>query len=178
MRSWLLIIVLTGCAGSLPGASSAPAPSGAQLVEIADLLAQRGERVRAGQYLDLAQQAGVPEHELLPRMLKLYVADGQLRLAIDRAEQYLRRHPSDNKLRWCLASLYAAVDIDALAIRELGRVVTDEPRNAEAHFALASLLQNVGQRAGMDRHYRAYLALQPHGAHAEEARAGLLQEVP
>jgi lipopolysaccharide biosynthesis regulator YciM len=173
MRPWLLFIVLTGCAGSLASTPTS-APSARQLVEIADLLAERGERARAGQYLELAQQSGVPEHELLPRMLKLYVADGQLRLAIDRAEQYLRRHPGDSKLRLCLASLYAAVD-DPAAVRELNRVVTDEPANADAHFALAGLTAKAGER---DRHYRAYLALAPDGRHAEEARANLLQELP
>jgi Tfp pilus assembly protein PilF len=173
MRPWLLIIVLTGCA-TLPGASAAPTPSGRQLVEIADLLAERGERARAGQYLELAQQTGVPERELLPRMLKLYVADGQLRLAIDRAEQYLRRHPGDTKLRLCLASLYSAIE-DPSALRELNRVVSDEPNNADAHFALAGLTPKASER---DRHYRAYLTLAPEGRHAEEARANLLQEVP
>jgi Tfp pilus assembly protein PilF len=180
MRAALvLMLMLTGCAGSLARGAAKPEPTGVQLLEIADLLAASGERVRAGQYLDLARQRGAAELEVLPRLLKLYVADGQYRLAIEHVEQYLRRHPNDTKLRLCLASLYAAVDIATPAIRELGKVLAVEPQNADAHYALASLLREAGtERAATDQHYRAYLALQPDGLHAEEARASLLQEVP
>ena len=174
--------LLGGCAGrqrATSHASDAPTPSAAQLVEIADVLARSGDRVRAGQYLTLAEKQGAASSEVLPRMLALYAEDGQFRLAIEHAENYLRRHPDDRRVRLCLASFYEAVGANAEAIREFDRVVAHEPGNADAHFALASLLQeSTGERARSDAHYRAYLQLEPRGAHAGEARAKLLTEVP
>ena len=185
-RTFLSMLVcaslLGGCAGQQRVASSArdaPGLSAAQLVEIADVLARSGDRVRAGQYLALAEKQGAPIGEVLPRMLAIHAEDGQYRLAIEQAETYLRRYPDDPRVRLCLASFYEAVGESAEAIRELGRVVAREPHNANAHFALAGLLQeSSGERARSDHHYRAYLELEPQGAYAGEARAKLLTELP
>ena len=174
--------LLGGCAGRQRPASPAshvPPLSAAQLIEIADVLARSGDRVRAGQYLSLAEKQGASSSQVLPRMLTLYAEDGQFRLAIEHAENYLRLHPDDPRVRLCLASFYQAVGESGEAVHELDRVVAREPRNADAHFALATLLQeSSGERARSDRHYRAYLALEPEGAHASEARAKLLTELP
>lgn len=177
------LALAAGCAGARAKGPDAPpppesVPSAAQLVEIADVLATSGERMRAAQYLVLAEKQGVSERETLPRLLKLYAEDGQLRLAIEHAEHYLTRHPRDVRVRQCLASLYQAIGVSRAAVRELQRVVQVEPDNAEAHFALASILHESGtEHAETDEHYRAYLALEPEGRHAEEARSRLLTEV-
>ena len=178
----------SGCAGSAGTPPRTAAEStlhepnrlhGRQLVEVADLLAARGDRVRAAQYLHAAKQDGVPAREVVPRLISLYTADAQYRLAIETAENYLASHPRDQRVRKCLGALYSAIGADAPAIRTFEAVLRATPDDAQVHYALASLLKTAGtQRARASEHYRAYLALAPHGDHAEEARAGLLTEVP
>lgn len=150
-----------------------------QLLEVAEVLAQSGDNMRAEQYYSAALRQGADELPVTRRLLSLYVADGQYRLAISLAENYARRHPNDASLRLFLASLYQAVDLDASAVNEYEHVLKLQPDDAQAHFALAGLLQSSGTELGRaDDHYRAYLRVEPHGPHAEEARAQLLTELP
>ena len=178
-----LLVATVGCNGAqLPAAQHADTeperPHGQQLVEIAGLLAERGDRVRAAQYYAAAQKDGVPAQQVLPKLLSLYVADGQYRLAIDETEAYLRKRPSDLRIRRCLAALYMAIDAVPEAVRAYEILVRDHPRDAESHFALASLLTDAGgQRGRANTHYKAYLALAPRGPHAEEAQSRLLKDV-
>jgi tetratricopeptide (TPR) repeat protein len=185
--TWLLalsVCALAACAGARPVADApedagARAPSGAQLLEMADLLAQRGDYVRAGQYLSAAQAHGVPDRELVGRLLRLDAAAGQYRLAIEHAETYLRSHPAELGVRECLAAFYAAIGAAVDAVREYERVLRERPSDPELHFALATLLREAGsERARMDAHYRAYIALAPDGQHVDEARAELFEELP
>jgi len=179
----LLCLAAVGCTGAgLPAAQQPEAepnrPRGRQLVEIAGLLAERGDRVRAAQYYAAAQKDGVPARDVMPKVIALYVADGQYRLAIEESEGYLRKHPGDHRIRRCLAALYMAIEALPEAMRTYELLVRDKPRDAEAHFALASLLTDTGgQRARANSHYQTYLALAPHGAHAEEAQSRLLKIV-
>jgi tetratricopeptide (TPR) repeat protein len=109
----------------------------------------------------------------------MYVADGQYRLAIDLAENFLRTHPRDRSVRLFLGTLYAALASEAKAIEQYARVLAEAPDDAQTHFALASTLHQSGrERARADEHFRAYLALEPEGPHAEEARSLLLTELP
>jgi tetratricopeptide (TPR) repeat protein len=179
----LALLAAVGCSSAqLPPRKQASAdperPHGQQLVEIAGMLAERGDRVRAAQYYAAAQKDGVPTQQVLPKLLSLYAADGQFRLAIEESESYLRRRPSDQQIRRCLAALYVAIDAVPEAVHAYETLVTDQPRDAEAHFALASLLMDAGgQRGRANTHYQTYLRLAPHGAHAEEAHARLLKDV-
>ena len=179
----VLLLAATGCSGGqLPAAQHAGAdperPHGQQLVEIASLFAERGDRVRAAQYYAAAQKDGVPAQQVLPKLLSLYVADGQYRLAIDETEAYLRKRPNDVRIRRCLAALYMAIDAVPEAVHTYESLVRDHPRDAEAHFALASLLSDAGgQRGRANTHYQTYLALAPRGPHAEEAQSRLLKEL-
>jgi tetratricopeptide (TPR) repeat protein len=194
----LCVAALAGCGGTprartaADGAqASADAGTGAgeparaaqlsveQLLEVASVLEQAGDTVRAEQYLSAALQTGADDARVIPRLLRLYVADGQYRLAIDHAEHHLRRHPRDRALRLFVAALHAAVGADAPAIAHYERALRDQPGNAEAHYALAALLHHGGREPGRaDEHFRAYLALEPRGHYAEEARALLLTEMP
>jgi thioredoxin-like negative regulator of GroEL len=150
-----------------------------ELLEIAQLLALNGQGMRAQQYLREALRQGAPAERVVPRLLQLYVADAQYRLAADLAEHYLRAHPRDRGVRLFLGAVYAALAQDVPAVEQYARVVAQAPDDAQAHFALASTLHDAGREPlRADKHYRAYLALEPQGDHAEEVRALLLTELP
>jgi len=179
----LFLASLTGCAGALARATETgeqdEALTAEQALSIAAVLERRGDVTRAEQYLRLALSEGADERTVLPRLLDLYVRDGQYRLAVDEGESYLRRHPSDTRLRAVLASLQLAIGLERSADQQYSKVLEAEPKNAEVHYALAALLIAGGrERARADAHFRSYLELDPRGAHAEEARSLLLTELP
>jgi tetratricopeptide (TPR) repeat protein len=174
------LLVLSACAGSLKSANANDtALTTEQMLEVARVLEQAGDTVRAEQYLRSALKEGADEKAILPRLLRLYVSDGQLRLAIDLAEQSLRQDPGDVTLRLFLGALHTAVGADVLAVEQYERVLSAAPDHADAHFALASILHDAGGESDRaDRHFRAYLSLSPQGEHAAEARGLLLTEMP
>jgi tetratricopeptide (TPR) repeat protein len=184
-RWWIgmiAIAALGGCAhvAGSPGSSAEVAPPNVeQLLAVAGLAEKLGDGLRAQQYLHGALAAGADPERVWPRLLRLYIGDGQYRLAIETARDRLRSHPQQCQLRLLLADLYAATEEDSSAIAEYEEVLSASPNEARAHYALASLLHDKGRdRARADEHYQAYLALQPHGDHADEARALLLKELP
>jgi tetratricopeptide (TPR) repeat protein len=179
VRITILALVLVGCAHtSTPRSESAP-PSAEQLYAVARVAEQRGDSLRAQQYYVAALTAGFDSHSLMPRLLRLYVADGQYRLAIARAKETLDERGEDLTLRILLAELYRAAELDVPAEREYQHVLDAQPHNAQAHLELALLLQHAGRDAGRaDEHLRAYLALDPNGAGASEARGRLMKAVP
>jgi Tfp pilus assembly protein PilF len=179
-KRWFLCLFLTGCAGTAHTATPANIPpplQAAELLEIARRAEQLGDTLRAQQYLLAAARSGASAQQTLPWLLRLYIADGQYRLAIDTARETLRRHPEQHALRILLASLYEATDLDSAAVEEYERALQAQPDDARAHFALAALLQ-PHEPGRADTHYRAYLALAPQGEDAARARAALLQELP
>jgi tetratricopeptide (TPR) repeat protein len=183
IQSWafLGLFALTACAtsGAQRGDEKFSRLDASELLAVASVLEQSGETMRAQQYLQQALRQGAAPKLAVPRLLRLYVADGQYRLAVDQAENYLRVHPRDRDVRRFLAALYGALDCHAQAVEQYARVLAAAPKDAQAHFALASTLHESGQEPlRADQHFRAYLALDPQGAHAEEARSLLLTELP
>ena len=103
---------------------------------------------------------------------------GRYRLAVERAERYLRSHPDDDRMRFLTGTLQMALGADAQAAKHFRRVLARTPRHAPAHYALATLLRDrYADPVGADYHFREYLRLDPSGSHAAEARASLLGEV-
>lgn len=175
------LALLAGCAHTPRHAGeprAAPQLSAAQLLELADALFERGDTQRAEQYYSAAMERGADHGKVLPRLLAAYVKDRQYRLAAQRAEDHLRRHPNDMSLRVLLAALCQAVADYSRAAAEYQAIVRDDASRAEAHFALATILAEHGHdRARADQHFRRYLALAPNGIYAERAQASLLREV-
>jgi len=154
-------------------------PSAEQYLQVAEAAERMGDTMRAQQYLGSALRAGADEREVIPRLLVLYVGDGQYQFALDECEHYLRRYPDDRKARLLLSTLYTAVGDADKAIGEYERVLKDAPNDAYAHFAMATVLHDRGgASARADEHYRAYLGLAPNGEYAAEARGLLLRSVP
>jgi tetratricopeptide (TPR) repeat protein len=173
-------LALSGCvsSGSAHGAVAMNKLSIAQLLSVASALEQSGDSVRAEQYLQQALKQGAPATSVVPSLLRLYVVDGQYRLAVDQAENYLRKHPRERAVRLLLGNLYDALGQEGDALRQYEQVLADAPRDAQAHFALASSLHDAGrERARADQHFRTYLELAPSGPHAEEARSLLLTQL-
>jgi tetratricopeptide (TPR) repeat protein len=180
VRPAILALLLVGCAHAT-AAPTQPSPrmSPQQLFAVARLSEQRGDSLRAQQYYMAAMEQGFDSHQVMPRLLRLYVTDGQYRLAISRAKDVLDEHGDDPVLRMLLAELYRAAELDVPAEHEYQRVLDAQPNNAQAHLELALLLQHAGRDAGRaDGHLRAYLALEPNGAGAQDARGRLMKEVP
>jgi tetratricopeptide (TPR) repeat protein len=175
--------VLSACAGSQlqaaePSAQDTLTLSTAQLLEVAHELERRGDSLRAEQYLMEALERGASPDEVLPRLLSVYVRDRQYRLAAQRAEDHLRKHPSSARIRLLLAALYQAVSDYGRAVSQYEAVVRIEPTRADAHFALASALVEQGHdHSSADEHFRRYLELAPTGPYAERAEAALMKEV-
>ncbi|MEY4575837.1 MAG: hypothetical protein RL701_540 [Pseudomonadota bacterium] len=182
----IFVIAALGCAAiscappsALSNRATLPRLEAEQLLAVADLAESSGDELRAQQYLLAALRSGVAAERVLPRLLRLYVRDGQYRLATETLRDHLRAHPQQHGLRLLLADLYAATQLSAAAVSEYERVLTEAPASSRAHFALGSLLHDVGgEPARANQHLRAYLASAPQGVHADEARSLLSGGAP
>jgi predicted Zn-dependent protease len=107
-------------------------------------------------------------------LLVVCVADERYPVALERAEHYLERHPTDVDMKFATASIHIAVDNLTRATLLLQEVVRERPQWPDAHYALATVLRQQGdasQRA--DVHDLEYLRLEPDGPLAERVRARL-----
>ncbi len=149
-----------------------------KLVARGKLFAEMGDQTRAGQYFTAALDAGAQPSEVLPLLMRTYVATGRFRNAITIGEQYLKKSPKDAHLRFLVATLYLAIEEPERARDHLDHVLAQDTNNADAHYVLAVLLRDHGDYVGADQHFREYLRLKPEGPHAEEARGSLLKSLP
>jgi tetratricopeptide (TPR) repeat protein len=150
-----------------------------KLVDRGKAFATIGDTTRAEQYFAAAMAQGKNEATILPLLLTVCLSDGRYRVAIEYAEQYLKKHPNDVRVRFVLGTIYEAVGDAEPARTNLEAVLDAEPEDAEAHYALAVLLRDGDHDpAAADPHFREYLRLRPRGSHAEEAEASLMKSVP
>ncbi|HEY5956478.1 MAG TPA: tetratricopeptide repeat protein [Polyangiaceae bacterium] len=147
------------------------------LLRKGDAFAAVGDTTRAEQYFASAQAAGGEPHLLVRRLIRVCVADQRYRAALVYAEDYLRKHPLDDEVRFARATLAVGVGEPRLARDDLNRLVEATPRNPEVHFALAVLLRDeFGDLPAARRHFANYLALAPHGRNREQAQASAATE--
>jgi Flp pilus assembly protein TadD len=140
--------------------------------------AQVGDLTRAEQYLAASLDAGANPDVVMPKLLRVCVAAGHDRAAIDYATPQLRLHPKDTHLRFVVAELRALTGDAAGARADLEQVLSEEPKASAPHFAYGRLLRDqLGDVRGADREFRAYLDLAPDGEHAEEARAARVPQL-
>jgi len=150
-----------------------------KLVDRGKAFASIGDTTRAEQYFAAAMSQGKNEAAILPMLLTVCLSDGRYRVAIEYAEQYLKEHPSDVRVRFVLGTIYEAVGEEEPARSNLEAVLGAEPEDADAHYALAVLLRDGDHDpVAADPHFREYLRLRPRGSHAEEAEASLMKSVP
>ena len=145
--------------------------SAQELMRKGDASAELGDMTRAEQYFVMAQKAGAADHDVVQRLLVVCVADQRYPVALEYAEQHLRRHPADVEVKFVAASLQAAAGNLTVARQLMLDVLRARPGWADAHYALASVLRQQGDQQEMaDEHDLEYLRLNPGGSYAEAAR--------
>jgi tetratricopeptide (TPR) repeat protein len=150
-----------------------------RLVELGKAFARVGDLTRAEQYFSAALDAGADGSVVVPMLLQVCIRDGRYRAALEYGELHLRKHPTDVRTRFVVATVYSGLGESEPAKKHLERVIEERPAQADAHFALGVLMrESLKDPVGADRHFREYLKLSPKGAHAEEAQASLLKTVP
>jgi tetratricopeptide (TPR) repeat protein len=150
-----------------------------KLLDRGKAFASMGDTTRAEQYYAAAIAQGGNEPAIEPLLLSVCIADGRYRVAIEYAEQYLKTHPNDLRVRFVLGTVYEAVGDSASARLNLQTVVDAHPEDPDAHYAIAILFRDGDHDpVSADPHFREYLRLKPRGPHAEEAQASLLKSVP
>jgi tetratricopeptide (TPR) repeat protein len=140
--------------------------------------AAMGDTTRAEQYFAAALDVGGDEYAITRSLLSVCVRDGRYRMAIEYARRHLVHHPNDDKVRFILGTLYAAVGEGDEAEAAFRIAAKTDGDNADLHYALAVVLRDQrGDPMQADGEFREYLRISPSGEHAEEARASLLVEV-
>jgi tetratricopeptide (TPR) repeat protein len=180
LRQALVVLSLTlpACGSAAVQRDGAPAASRPGQEQQAWLFSQgvaaadRGDSVRAEQYLSLALDRGYPRARALPVLLKICLASSRLRAALDHAEPYLREHPEQDALRFLVANIHVGLGQQEQALAELDRLLRHNPGFEDAHFLRGALLLEAEPTQAIEA-FRAYLDAAPHGGHAPEARSRL-----
>lgn len=101
--------------------------------------AERGDGVRAEQYLGAAVRSGHAPEEALGLLLAICLSNAHVRAALAFAESRLGASPDDVRLRYLVATLKHSLKDEAGARRELEVVLEQDPAHESARFLLASL---------------------------------------
>lgn len=149
-----------------------------QLGDRGDSFAAAGDMTRAEQYFAAALRSGGEPARLVRRLVAVCVADGRYPVALEYADEYLRKHPADVEVRYAAATLRVAIGDEKRAREELGIVLQARPAFGDAQYVLAMLDKDKGDVMAADARFRAYLAVSPDGEHSEVARANLMRTVP
>ncbi len=112
---------------------------GVALHRRAKRLAAQGDLVRAEQYALLAVARGLPMPSALPLLLEVCLRASRISAALHHAEPVLRGTPDDHRLRYLVASLYAALNRREDAAHELTLLLRSQPDHREAQALLAKL---------------------------------------
>ena len=99
-----LCLSLGGCGASnqarvAPASTGRDTRNGAALFASGREAAERGDAIRAEQYLSLALERGYDRDAVVPPLLEVCIAGSHLRAALNHAEPYLRQHPENQRLR-------------------------------------------------------------------------------
>jgi len=149
-----------------------------QLAARGDAFASVGDMTRAEQYFAAALRSGGEPARLVRRLIAVCASDGRYPVALEYADDYLRKHPADVDVRFAAATLRVAIGDEKRARDELAQVLAAKPGFSDAHYTLALLDKGSGDVMGADAQFRAYLAASPHGEHVEVARANLMKTIP
>lgn len=137
-----LVALLGGCGGVAwrdeVGAAHTR-PTADELYRVAVTLADRGDLIRAEQYASLAVAEGLPLSRALPLLVSVCLRASRITAALAHAELGLRNRPDDMRLRYLVASMYAAIHRSDDAVAELERVLAVAPGHPRAAQLLNEL---------------------------------------
>lgn len=149
-----------------------------KLLERGDAYASVNDMTRAEQYYAASLAAQGNPALLVRRLIRACVSDQRYRVAIDYAENYLRKAPTDNEVRFALATMQGAIGDAPSARDNFEKVLRQTPNDADAHFAVGLLLRDgLKDPFAADKHFRDYLRISPGGPNAEQAKTSLLKTV-
>ncbi len=140
-----------------------------QLFEVGLLQAQRGDLLRAEQYLSAARSQGYDGPTAVYWLVRVCLAAGRYHSALDHAARHLRDDPVNWRLRLVVASIHEALgDLDRARL-ELEQIVRAQPESPLPRYRLALIYWSQGFRTrSAIPHLEAYLELDPAGPHAAE----------
>jgi Flp pilus assembly protein TadD len=98
-------------------------------------LMQRGDYLRAEQYLQLALRAGHADEPLIVPLLTTCIASSRFRAALMHAERHLSLHPGAWRVRFVKAAVLRALGEPEQAEFERARALQDAPASAQARLA-------------------------------------------
>jgi predicted Zn-dependent protease len=133
-----------------------------------------GDTLRAEQYYLRAEALGVPQEEILPRLLRVLVNAHRYDEALERCKKRLDIKPEDRATRYVEAALYVAVDRPKDAEKELDSLVRTKPDDADAYLALGRLYKDIGDERARSM-FEKYLALAPNGDASAQVRYELAE---
>lgn len=133
--------------------------------------ADRGDTVRAEQYLELALDKGYARSRVLPVLLSVCLSSGRLRSALNYAEPELRLRPDDAELRYLVASIHLGLGQRDEARDELEQLLRLNPEQPAALYLLGVVeADDLGLEQSAREHFESYLRAAPRGKHAAEVR--------
>jgi tetratricopeptide (TPR) repeat protein len=175
-----LLLACVSCGASRPASLAPGQQGGPDPLEVltAEALfqrghesANRGDTVRAEQYLQLALEKGYDRGRALPVLLNVCLSSGRLRSALNYAEPELRLRPDDAELRYLVASIHWGLGQRHEARDELKQLLRVEPKQAAALYLLGVIeADDFGQDNSAREYFQSYLAAAPRGKHAAEIR--------
>lgn len=144
LQQFTLLLSLGCSASQVPAPQSGASaqqqtPSTAELVSQGRRAAERGDAVRAEQYLSLAIEQGADRRVVMPILLQACLDSSHLRAALNHAEPYLLEHPDDDSLRYLVANLHLGLGQLVPARRELELLLQRNPDSPDAHYLLGIL---------------------------------------
>ena len=175
----LLILACFGCGAGRPNPVAGSAISGDPLQrQTAEALyrrgresADRGDTVRAEQYLQSALDKGYDPRRALPLLLNVCLSSGRLRSALNYAEPELRTRPDDAELRYLVASIHLGLGQRDEARDELEQLLRLDSKHGAALYLLGVVeADEYGEDAPAKAYFESYLEAAPRGKHAAEVR--------
>lgn len=178
-----LLFMLLAC-GPQPEQSTTPKgrvpENAAEMFQLGELYAERGNYLRAEQYMAAGIQGGYDDPQAIHQLLEVCLEGSFLRSGIEHARSHLNRHADDMEVRLSLAALYYGVgDLDP-AREELELVLERSPDNANAHYLAGIVAASSGQSSWprARAHWEKYLELAPDGPRAIEVELKLREIRP
>ena len=148
-------------------------------LELGDRSAATGDWLRAEQYYQRAEALGVPEDQIVPRIVKVLVMARRYDEALERCHKRLSRTPTDRGTRFVEAAIYEALERPHDAERDLNVLVRTKPDDPNPYLALGKLYRDSYNDAPRAREmFAKYLTLAPKGEESDAIRYQMEEATP